>query len=435
MAAVRRIRREIKECCDDSWKESSFIMAVPDPEFIFDVRGYIISPSVAPTGNYIFKLRIIFPGEYPFKPPGVYFENKVWHPKIQPEYGSLCFPMLTPDCWKPRMVIKAVGTGLADFLQDPGEVPVGQRPENHDAYQQFTTDLNQYNKVALEWAEKDNSGFGMVWFDDLRLSAIQSCLLVPQLIPYECHIFCQSSTPLKFQLIAIVIPCLKIYREKVEKDYCSTMKRVTISPEFHFIGAEIKIACISEFSRDKCWKISFSDESFEKAKVDKKDPRKDPLSTCLIIISWQRPELEANTFTEKLKISDSDGEIVIRAFDIHIDPGAYRETVAVSCKLGSQLPTLPLLLSLPLSSGKVNLTEVIGARYFDFGVHLLNDETGQLIESIETEHQKIPKNIVRKIFTEWLQGKGKEVTWGVLVDILKSIRLNELAADINKQYK
>ena len=110
-------------------------------------------------------------------------------------------------------------------------------------------------------------------------------------------------------------------------------------------------------------------------------------------------------------------------------------TNAATCQPSSKPPTLPLLLSLPLSSGKkVDLTEIIGARYFEFGVQLLNDETGDLIASIEREHHKTPKNIVRTIFMLWIQGKGRDVTWPVLVDCLESIGNVELAGSIKELY-
>ena len=63
---------------------------------------------------------------------------------------------------------------------------------NQVAANQLWEDERAYRKQALEWAIKDNSGYGMVQFQDLRLAAIQSCLLVPNAMPYECHIFCKG---------------------------------------------------------------------------------------------------------------------------------------------------------------------------------------------------------------------------------------------------
>ena len=59
---------------------------------------------------------------------------------------------------------------------------------------------------------------------------------------------------------------------------------------------------------------------------------------------------------------------------------------------------------------------------------LLNDETGQIIEGIEADMQSVA-NICRKILMKWLAGKGKEVTWEALLDVLKTINLTLLASD------
>ena len=97
--------------------------------------------------------------------------------------------------------------------------------------------------------------------------------------------------------------------------------------------------------------------------------------------------------------------------------------------------TLPLLLNLPLSSGKcVNLTEVVGDKYFAFGVHLLHDESGKLVKAIETDHQKQTEPIVTEILMRWIQGVGKSQTWGSLVDVFGLIGYNDTARKIRQMY-
>ena len=58
-AAYRRIVRDIREVCDGKWKEQLFTVAIG--EHVLNVRGIIISPSEAPTGNYVFTLNIFIP--------------------------------------------------------------------------------------------------------------------------------------------------------------------------------------------------------------------------------------------------------------------------------------------------------------------------------------------------------------------------------------
>ena len=427
-AVKKRIIRELKLVCNGKWDEQLVAISVPDPTDILSLSGVILCPTEALNGKYIFTLHISVPHDYPYSPPRVYFKNKVWHPRIVPPIGSICLEELR--YWNPSLTINTLLFTIGQVLARPHDIPHDTKLPNQVAANQLWKDERGYWKEALEWADKDNSGYGMVQFQDLRLAAMQSCLSVPMGIPYECHIFYQACDPLKFELIAMIIPCLTVYREKIEKDFCSTLKRVTTSPEFNFNNKEVQIHC-GEFSRDRCWEINSSGTVFDKAVVDKLDPRKDSPSKCVITITWLRPELKPNAFTEKFKFIDSSNENEIRSFDIYIDPTKF-ESQQLSDK---QTITLPLLLNLPLSSGKcVNLTEVVGDKYFAFGVHLLHDESGKLVKAIETDHQKQTEPIVTEILMRWIQGVGKSQTWGSLVDVFGLIGYNDTARKIRQMY-
>jgi ubiquitin-protein ligase len=49
-----------------------------------------------------FKLKVDFPPDYPFKPPKVQFETKMYHPNID-DSGAICLPMLKE--WSPACTI------------------------------------------------------------------------------------------------------------------------------------------------------------------------------------------------------------------------------------------------------------------------------------------------------------------------------------------
>ena len=47
-----------------------------------------------------FRIDILFPVEYPFKPPKITFKTKIYHPNID-EKGQVCLPIITSENWKP----------------------------------------------------------------------------------------------------------------------------------------------------------------------------------------------------------------------------------------------------------------------------------------------------------------------------------------------
>ena len=81
---------------------------------------------------------------------------------------------------------------------------------------------------------------------------------------------------------------------------------------------------------------------------------------------------------------------------------------------------MPELLS--LSARKVNVAVEVGVRYSNFGIFLLNDANGAIVQALEKEHQRSAESINMAILQRWLQGMGvKPVTWSTLVDVLRKI--------------
>ena len=94
-------------------------------------------------------------------------------------------------------------------------------------------------------------------------------------------------------------------------------------------------------------------------------------------------------------------------------------------------PTMMNIICFPLQDSKVNLTKEVGTKYLEFGILLLEDQTGAHISSLEKELMKNAQDINYRVFQEWLQGKGRQpVSWETLVSVLEDIGLNQLAESI-----
>ena len=78
-------------------------------------------------------------------------------------------------------------------------------------------------------------------------------------------------------------------------------------------------------------------------------------------------------------------------------------------------------------------TKKVGTEYLIFGTILLNDEDGSLLKTIQDDcHYKCDR-INCNILCDWVRGKGRPVTWRVLIKTLRTCNLNEIADKIQEK--
>lgn len=96
-----------------------------------------------------FRIEIVFPAEYPFKPPKITFKTKIYHPNID-EKGQVCLPIISPDNWKPATKTDQVIQALAALISDPEP----DHPLRADLAEEFTKNKNQFMKKAEDFTKK-----------------------------------------------------------------------------------------------------------------------------------------------------------------------------------------------------------------------------------------------------------------------------------------
>jgi Ubiquitin-conjugating enzyme len=70
--------------------------------FLFVFVRFLFGPCQenVPYNKGAFRIEIVFPAEYPFKPPKICFKTKIYHPNID-EKGQVCLPIISAENWKP----------------------------------------------------------------------------------------------------------------------------------------------------------------------------------------------------------------------------------------------------------------------------------------------------------------------------------------------
>ena len=95
---------------------------------------------------------------------------------------------------------------------------------------------------------------------------------------------------------------------------------------------------------------------------------------------------------------------------------------------------IPNMIELVRFRGKtkrINIPQEISTAFYQFGILLLEDETGARVKSIEYRYRGNSEQISTEILEQWINGKGKQpVTWGTLVKVLRDVELTTLAQDI-----
>ncbi|KAL1944992.1 hypothetical protein VTO73DRAFT_2612 [Trametes versicolor] len=115
MASKAAYRRLSKEYIAMQKEPPPFVWAAPDEKNILTWNFIIRGPPDSPYAGGEFHGVLLFPSEYPFKPPGI----KMFTPsgRFQPD-KKICFSMsdFHPGSWNPAWSVATILTGLLSFM-------------------------------------------------------------------------------------------------------------------------------------------------------------------------------------------------------------------------------------------------------------------------------------------------------------------------------
>jgi ubiquitin-conjugating enzyme E2 D/E len=140
--ALTRIKKELRIMQDEA---NENISAGPSGDNLFEWDAMIIGPTKTPYEGGIFRLKIYFPVDYPFKSPKVIFTTKIYHPNIN-SGGIICLDILKSQ-WSPALTISKVLLSVCSLLNDPNP----NDPLMPEIATQYIQNKAKYEEAARQW--------------------------------------------------------------------------------------------------------------------------------------------------------------------------------------------------------------------------------------------------------------------------------------------
>ncbi|KAJ5657656.1 uncharacterized protein N7484_001305 [Penicillium longicatenatum] len=147
--ASNRMRRIGKEMADIHADTKSQITAAPvnEQEDITHLRGSFPGPPGTPYEGGTYNIDIKIPTDYPFRPPVMKFETKVWHPNVSSQTGAICLDTLS-SAWSPVLTIKSALLSLQSLLSTPEP----KDPQDAEVANMLLRTPKEFDRVARQWA-------------------------------------------------------------------------------------------------------------------------------------------------------------------------------------------------------------------------------------------------------------------------------------------
>ncbi|KAH3900531.1 related to Ubiquitin-conjugating enzyme E2-24 kDa [Saccharomycodes ludwigii] len=107
-------------------------------------------PRETPYENGIWRLHVELPKEYPFKSPSIGFENRIYHPNIDFESGTICLDVMNTK-WSPIYdLVNVVEWMIPGLLKEPN----GSDPMNKEAANLQLSDPKSYEERIRSYVEQ-----------------------------------------------------------------------------------------------------------------------------------------------------------------------------------------------------------------------------------------------------------------------------------------
>ncbi|KAF9129092.1 hypothetical protein BGX30_014075 [Mortierella sp. GBA39] len=143
---IRRIQKEIADCQRD--RSSLIDLKLVEDGNIMHMKGRFPGPPGTPYEGGMFQVDILLSDTYPFQPPKVKFDTKVYHPNVSSQTGVICLDILK-QAWSPVLTISSTLLSVQSLLCTPEP----NDPQDAQVASQYLNDYDAFLETAQFWSE------------------------------------------------------------------------------------------------------------------------------------------------------------------------------------------------------------------------------------------------------------------------------------------
>jgi len=111
-------------------------------------KGRMKGPEGTPYSGGFFTINIEIPADYPYNPPKMKFDTKIWHPNISSQTGAICLDVLGKE-WSPALTIRTALLSIQALLS----APEPSDPQDAEVAEMYKSNRELFTQTAKYWTE------------------------------------------------------------------------------------------------------------------------------------------------------------------------------------------------------------------------------------------------------------------------------------------